>query len=68
MPHDLVSLFIDAIKIDALSLKERPMANFVREFLRDLPVKMTSLITLTESAATLSASPTPATLPALRSP
>ena len=40
MPHDLVSLFIDAIKIDALSLKERPMANFVREFLRDLPVNI----------------------------
>ncbi len=40
MPYDLVSLFIDAVKIDALSLKERPMADFVREFLRDLPVQI----------------------------
>ncbi len=40
MSHDLISLFTDAVKIDALSLKERPMADFVREFLRGLPVKI----------------------------
>ncbi len=40
MPHELVSLFLDAIRIDALSLKERPMAQFVREFLHGLPVNV----------------------------
>ena len=40
MPDGLVPLFLDAIKIDAPSLKERPMASFVREFLRGLPVRI----------------------------
>jgi tripeptide aminopeptidase len=38
MPDSLVQLFLDAIKIDAQSLKERPMAQFVSRYLSGLPL------------------------------
>lgn len=40
MPADLVTLFLDAVKVEAQSLKERPMAEFVRRSLADLPVRI----------------------------
>jgi tripeptide aminopeptidase len=36
----LSDLFLEAVKVDALSLKERPMADFVRRFLHGLPVEI----------------------------
>jgi tripeptide aminopeptidase len=38
MSTDLLQLFIDSVRVDALSLRERPMAAFVREALGGLPV------------------------------
>lgn len=38
MHSALVSLFLDAVKVEAQSLHERPMAEFVRSYLADLPV------------------------------
>ena len=38
MPSDLVSLFLDAVKVEAQSLKERPMAEFARRYLDGLPL------------------------------
>lgn len=38
MPADLVTLFLHAVAVDALSLKERPMAEFVRQTLTGLPI------------------------------
>jgi tripeptide aminopeptidase len=35
---DLTQLFLEAVTVDALSLKERPMARFVRRALEGLPV------------------------------
>lgn len=40
MASDLIELFLDAIKVDALSLRERPMADFVRRTLAGLPVEV----------------------------
>jgi tripeptide aminopeptidase len=40
MPSDLVSLFLDAVKVEAQSLRERPMAEFVRRYLSDVPVRV----------------------------
>jgi len=37
---DLVSLFLDAVKVDALSLREQGMAHFVREALGGLPLEI----------------------------
>jgi tripeptide aminopeptidase len=36
----LVRLFLDAVRVDAVSLKERPMADFVRARLSGLPVRI----------------------------
>jgi tripeptide aminopeptidase len=36
----LVDLFLQAIRVDAISLKERPMAQFVARFLDGLPVEV----------------------------
>jgi tripeptide aminopeptidase len=36
----LVNLFLDAVKVDAMSLKERPMADFVVRALTGLPVEI----------------------------
>ncbi len=38
MSTELTELFLDAVRVDALSLKERPMAGFVRRVLQGLPV------------------------------
>ncbi len=40
MTTALVDLFLDAIRIDALSLKERPMAEFIRNRLEDASVRV----------------------------
>ncbi len=40
MPSDLVSLFVDAVKVEAQSLRERPMAEFVKAYLNGLDVKV----------------------------
>lgn len=40
MHSALVSLFLEAIKVEAQSLHERPMAEFVRRYLADLPVSV----------------------------
>jgi tripeptide aminopeptidase len=40
MPEPLVQLFLDAIHVDALSLKERPMAQFAARYLDGLPVQV----------------------------
>jgi tripeptide aminopeptidase len=40
MSSALVDLFLDAVRVDALSLHERPMAEFIRSFLRGLPVRV----------------------------
>jgi tripeptide aminopeptidase len=40
MPSELVSLFLDAIRIEAQSLHERPMADFVRRYLAGLPIEI----------------------------
>jgi tripeptide aminopeptidase len=40
MPTHLVDLFLDAVKVDALSLKERPMAQFVKNALCGLPLEI----------------------------
>lgn len=38
--NTLTKLFLEAVRVDALSLKERPMAQFVRRTLADLPVEI----------------------------
>ncbi len=38
MPTVLVDLFLDAVRVDALSLHERPMAEFIRSRLAGFPV------------------------------
>jgi tripeptide aminopeptidase len=38
MPSELVSLFLDAVRVEAQSLRERPMADFVRRYLDGFPV------------------------------
>jgi tripeptide aminopeptidase len=38
MPSELVSLFLDAVTVDAESLRERPMAEFVTRYLSGLPL------------------------------
>jgi tripeptide aminopeptidase len=38
MTQDLTTLFLDAVRVDALSLKERPMARFIQQQLAGLPV------------------------------
>jgi putative aminopeptidase FrvX len=38
--QDLTALFLDSIRVDALSLKERPMARFVQQQLAGLPVEI----------------------------
>jgi tripeptide aminopeptidase len=40
MLDPVVRLFLDAVRIDALSLKERPMAQFVARTLADLPIEI----------------------------
>ncbi|MBK7256513.1 MAG: M20/M25/M40 family metallo-hydrolase [Ignavibacteriae bacterium] len=40
MHSDLVSLFVNAVKVEAQSLRERPMAEFVRAYLDGLSVKV----------------------------
>jgi tripeptide aminopeptidase len=40
MPSDLVSLFLEAVTVEAQSLHERPMAEFVRRYLGGLPVEV----------------------------
>jgi len=40
MPSDLVSLFLEAVTVEAQSLRERPMADFVRRYLDSLPVEV----------------------------
>jgi tripeptide aminopeptidase len=40
MADPLVDLFLQAIRVDAMSLKERPMAHFVARFLGGLPVEI----------------------------
>ncbi|MDH3251574.1 MAG: M20/M25/M40 family metallo-hydrolase [Ignavibacteria bacterium] len=40
MPSSLVDLFLDAVRVEALPLRERPMAQFVRRSLAGLPVKV----------------------------
>jgi len=40
MDNSLVALFLEAVKVDSLSLKERPMAEFVRRILAGLPVEI----------------------------
>ncbi len=41
MPTPLVDLFLDAVKVDGLSLRERPMAKFIRTILDGLPITVT---------------------------
>ncbi len=38
MPAELVSLFLDAVTVEAQSLHERPMADFILRYLRGLPL------------------------------
>lgn len=38
MHTDLVSLFLEAVTVEAQSLRERPMAEFVQRYLADLPL------------------------------
>jgi tripeptide aminopeptidase len=38
MPPELVSLFLDAVAVEAQSLRERPMADFILRYLRGLPL------------------------------
>jgi hypothetical protein len=40
MPSPLVDLFLGAVAVDAVSLCERPMADYVRHALSDLPVRI----------------------------
>jgi tripeptide aminopeptidase len=40
MPEPLVQLFLEAVHVDALSLKERPMAQFAARYLEGLPVQV----------------------------
>lgn len=40
MHSPVVRLFLDAVQVDALSLKERPMAQFVARTLADLPIEI----------------------------
>lgn len=40
MDTPVVHLFLDAVQVEALSLKERPMAQFVARTLADLPVQI----------------------------
>jgi tripeptide aminopeptidase len=40
MPESLVQLFLEAVKVDALSLKERPMVQFVSRYMNGLPVEI----------------------------
>jgi tripeptide aminopeptidase len=40
MTSELTTLFLDAVKVDALSLKERPMARFVQQALAGLPIEI----------------------------
>lgn len=40
MPADPVALFLNAVTVDAQSLKERPMAEFIRRALAGLPVEI----------------------------
>jgi tripeptide aminopeptidase len=40
MPSTLINLFLDAVKVNALSLRERPMAEFIRTALEGLPVRV----------------------------
>lgn len=40
MSFDLLQLFLDAVRVDAQSLRERPMADFVRRTLAGFPVEI----------------------------
>jgi tripeptide aminopeptidase len=40
MPSELVSLFLDAVAVEAQSLRERPMAEFILRYLDGLPLEI----------------------------
>jgi tripeptide aminopeptidase len=40
MLSDLASLFLETVTVEAQSLRERPMAEFIRRYLSDLPLKV----------------------------
>ena len=40
MTPDLLTLFLQAVRVDAPSHRERPMADFIRRVLEDLPVEV----------------------------